>query len=127
MNDHNCDLYDIKGYNLIEVHRRTKKGAGVGIFLLDNNIPHQIRSNLCLTDDVSECVFIEMDKEIFKRDKNIIIGVMYRPPNSDIDAFYSSISLLLSELMQENKHCYIMGVYYINLYITKTISLLLSL
>ena len=114
LNDHNCDLYDIAGYNLIEVHRHTKKGGGVGIFL-DNNIPYQIRSNLCLTDDVSECVFIEIDKEIFKRDKNIIIGVIYRPPNSDLDAFNSSISLLLSELMQENKHCYIMGDYNINL------------
>ena len=58
LNDHNCDLYDIAGYNLIEVHRHTKKVGGVGIFL-DNNIPYQICSNLCLTDDVSECVFIE--------------------------------------------------------------------
>ena len=114
LNDHNCDLYDITGYNLIEVHRHTKKSGCVGI-VLDNNIPYQIRPNLCLTDDVSECVFIEIDKEIIKRDKNIIIGVIYRPPNSDLDAFNSSISLLLSELMQENKHCYIMGDYNINL------------
>ena len=113
MNDHNCDLYDITGCNLIEVHRHTEKGGGVGIFL-DNNIPYQIRSNLCLAYDVSECVFIEIDKEIFTRDKNIIVGVIYRPPNSDLDAFNSSISLLLSELMQENKHCYIMGDYNIN-------------
>ena len=77
--------------------------------------PNSWSNNLCLTDDVSECVFIEIDKEIFKRDKIIIIGVIYRPPNSDLDAFNSSISLLLSELMQENKHCYIMGDYNINL------------
>ena len=53
------------GYNLIEIHRQSKKGGGVGVFL-DNSIPYQIRSNLCLTDDVSECIFIEIDKEIFK-------------------------------------------------------------
>ena len=86
----------------------------VGVFL-DNSIPYQIRSNLCLTDDVSECIFIEIDKEIFKKDKNIIIGVIYRPPNSDLNAFNTSMSLLLSELIQENKHCYIMGDYNINL------------
>ena len=91
-----------------------EKVGGVGIFW-DNNIPYQIRSNLCLTNAVSECVYIEIDKEIFKRDKNIIIGVIYRPPNSDLDAFNSSISLLLSELMEENKHCYIIGDYNINL------------
>ena len=113
LNDYNCDLYDIDGYNLIEVHRQSKKGGGVGVFL-DNSIPYQIRSNLCLTDDVSECIFIEIDKEIFKKDKNIIIGVIYRPPDSDLNALNTSMSLLLSEL-QENKHCYIMGDYNINL------------
>ena len=113
-NDYNCGLYNIDGYNLIEVHRQSKKGGSVSVFL-DNSIPYKIRSNLCLADDVSECIFIEIDKEIFKKDKSIIIGVIYRPPNSDLNAFDTSMSLLLNELIQENKHCCIMGDYNINL------------
>ena len=38
LNDYNCDLYNIDGYNVIEVHRQSKKGVGVGVFL-DNTIP----------------------------------------------------------------------------------------
>ena len=78
-------------------------------------ISHQIRTDIFLKDDVAESIFIEIDKEVFKRGKNIIIGVTYRPPNSDLSNFNTSVSLLLSELIHENKLCYIMGDYNINL------------
>ena len=75
LNDQNCDLYNIESYNLIETHRQLKKCGGVGIFL-DNNIPYQTRPDIFLNDDIFESVFIEIDKDIFQRGKNIIIGVI---------------------------------------------------
>ena len=69
MNDHNWDLYDVEGYNLIEVHRHPKKGWGIGIFL-DNNIPYEIPSNLFLTNDVSECVSLKLIKTPSKQAKS---------------------------------------------------------
>ena len=45
LNDQNFDLYNIKGYNLIETHRQLKKGKGVGIFL-DNNISYHFRPDI---------------------------------------------------------------------------------
>ena len=65
LNDHICDLYHIEGYDIIEVHRHSKRGGGVGIFL-DNNIPHQIHTDIFLKDDVSENIFIEIDKDVIQ-------------------------------------------------------------
>ena len=31
-----------------------------------------------------ETIFIEIDKEQIGKDKNVIIGVIYRPPDTDI-------------------------------------------
>ena len=108
LNDQNCDLYNIEGYNLIETHRQLKKGGCVGIFL-DNNIPYQIRPDIFLNDDFFENIFIEIDKDIFQRGINIIIGVIYRPPGTDLPTFNDSMSLMLSGLIRENEYCYFMG------------------
>ena len=32
LTDHNCDLYNIEGYNPIEAHKQLQRGGGVGIF-----------------------------------------------------------------------------------------------
>ena len=114
LNDQNCYLYNNEGYNLIETHRQLKKGGGVGISL-DNNIPYQIRPDIFLNDDIFESIFIEIDKDIFQRGKNIIIGVIYRPPGTDLPTFNDSMSLMLSGLIRENKYSYLMGDYNINL------------
>ena len=73
------------------------------------------RPDICLNDDIFESVFIEIDKDIFQRGKNIIIGVIYRPPGTDLPTFNDSMSLMLSGLIRENKYCYLMGDYNINL------------
>ena len=78
LNDHNCGLFNIEVYNLIETHRQLQRGGGVGIFL-DNKIPYEIRPDIFLSDGISESIFVEVDKDIFQRGKNIIIGVIYRP------------------------------------------------
>ena len=39
LNDYNCDLYSLNGYNFVEAHRSGRSGGGVGIFLV-NDIPY---------------------------------------------------------------------------------------
>ena len=46
----------------------------------------------------------------------MIIEVIYRPPNSDIDVFISQLSGLLDTIRKDNKSCYLPGDYYINLF-----------
>ena len=45
LNDYNCDLYSLNGYNFVEAHKSGRSGGGVGIFLV-NDIPYQKRPDL---------------------------------------------------------------------------------
>ena len=64
---------------------------------------------------MSESIFIEIDKDLFNQNQNIIIGVIYRPPNTDLELFNDDINELLDNLEREHKYCYLMGDYNINL------------
>ena len=114
LTDSNSDLYNINGFNFVETHRTGRSGGGVGIFLR-NNILYQIRSDLTLNNEFSESIFIEIDKDLFTKNRNIIIGVIYRPPNADLKLFNDDINELLDTLEREHKYCYLVGIYDINL------------
>ena len=114
LHDGNCDLYNLSCYTLIEKHRHNKKGGGVGIYI-KHGISFQDRNDLYSIDGVFESVFIEIDKHVFKKDKNIVLGVLYRPPNTDITCFNESLNVILDKLKCENKLCFLMGDYNINL------------
>ena len=47
--------------------------------------------------------------------ENIIVGVIYRPPGTDINQFNSITCDILSQISRENKICYLMGDYNINI------------
>ena len=86
LTDSNPDLCNINGFNFVETHKTGRSGGGVGIFLR-NNILYQIRSDLTLNNELSESICIEIDKDLFNKNRNIIIGVIYRPPNTDLKLF----------------------------------------
>ena len=48
-------------------------------------------------------------------DKNMIIGVVYRPPGGDLSLFNALFTDILQTIQTENKLCYIMGDYNVNL------------
>ena len=62
-----------------------------------------------------ESVFIEMPKDVFKMDKNVIVGVVYRPPGTNLYKFYNRMDEVIIRIQQENNRCYIMGDYDIDL------------
>ena len=43
------------------------------------------------------------------KEKNIIVGVVYKPPNQELQDFMSSLDLLLAIISKENKICYVVG------------------
>ena len=47
--------------------------------------------------------------------KNVIVGVVYRPPNTDLEMFINYMSEILSIVKSENKLMYLMGDYNVNL------------
>ena len=110
LNGHIRDLYHIEGYNLIKVHRHWKKvkvSASSYVKTSFSKFTPIYSWKMVFT----ESIFIELDKDVCKRGKNIIIGIIYRPPNTNLNNFKTSVSLLLSELVYENRLCYIMDDY----------------
>ena len=114
LNDNNCELYNLNGYNLVETHRSSKKGGGVGIFI-KKGIPYTSRNDLVSEESIFESLFIEIDKQVFQHRSNIILGIIYRPPNTDINSFNDALSVILDKLKVEDKICYLLGDYNINL------------
>ena len=44
----------------------------------------------------------------------MIVGVIYRPPNTDVEKFNEQFNLIMHTIKQERKIAYIMGDYNIN-------------
>ena len=103
---------DINGFSFFHKHRSNRIGGGVGLYLSEN-FDSRIRDDLCFDNDaITELLFLEINNSI---GKNIIIGVIYRPPDQDVASFLPSYNKLLSKITKENKICYIMGDFNLNL------------
>ena len=89
---------------------KTSRG-GVAIFAKDN-LSLWERDDLNLVDNCFEALWVEIDNE---KSKNIICGCFYRHPNTDIDDFTKYISKCLTKITKENKECYILGDFNIDL------------
>ena len=50
-----------------------------------------------------ESVFIEIDRSKLNVEKNVIIGVIYRPPNTDIEIFNEYLWNILDKVGHEKK------------------------
>ena len=85
------------------------------VFSSKNYCNFCVRDDLVVFNDYFESVFLEIPNSVFNTGKNIIIGVIYRPPGTDMDMFNSEFSNLLDVIKTENKLCYLLGDYNINL------------
>jgi hypothetical protein len=65
-------------------------------------------------------LFIEINKST---GKNTIVGVIYRPPNQSVENFLTKYNALIEKISKENKMCYMMGDYNLNLIISVTLLL----
>lgn len=107
------DLYKISGYNSVHLCREGR-GGGVSLYI-DESLEFHQRLDLSLNKENIECLFIEMSGRPFDINRNVIIGVIYRPPNTDMAKFNDELSNILSDVSQSGKVCYCMGDYNINL------------
>ena len=110
--DRNFDLFNLPNYNFVEKHRSTRQGGGVGLFLPDN-VDYLNRNDLDIFDDTLESMFIEVS--VFSSPKNIIIGVVYRPPGRSLKDFNDIFCDILGRIKSERKMCYLLGDWNCNL------------
>ena len=60
---------------------------------------------------ISTRKYHKIDKSKLNMEKNGIVGVIYRPPNTDIEIFNEYLGSILDKVGHEKKLSYIMGDY----------------
>ena len=113
-NDAPFSNFDLPGYSpfLFAATETTHGGAG---FFLRNNLNYTLRDDLCFNSAGNfESIFVEIE---FQK-KNLVVGCIYRHPNSKIsivDFTTNHLEPILHKISKENKQCVLMGDFNINL------------
>ena len=112
----NNDLYNLDGYKFVKRNRSTGEGGGVAICA-------SFRLNFIRKDNLEsetmECIWIEI---ILKKAKNILIAVLYRPPDSSLDCnknFNEDLDSMLSLVHDTSFETIILGDINVNYLIKK--------
>ena len=108
------NLYKIPGYS---THFSSKyadkhKGSGLGIYVNENIVANSIKELSISTADI-ETLFIN----VCNSEQPLKFGVVYRPPNGNINNFYAQFENILNELSSCDSNCdtFVCGDYNINL------------
>lgn len=107
------DLFELEGYCHFKLFRSGRRGGGVSLYV-NENLNVRIRNDLCVINSNFESLVVEIPKGD-KIDKHIVLTIIYRPPNSDVQSFNEFISDLIWKLKIENKTSYFLGDFNINL------------
>ena len=106
------DVFTLPGYQFISNSRSDKGGGGVGLFICDS-LNFVIRSDLCRMTAFIESIFIELPQVGLN---NIVIGCVYRPPNSDVTLFNEEFGKILDNLTTgKEKLLFVAGDYNLDL------------
>ena len=111
MNHSNDEIVNIDGYSFLNKPREAKAGGGVGMYI-KQSLEYKTRPDIHFDDTEFEICAIEVDN---KGGKNSIIIAMYRPPNTNMLKFNSSVNMLCDKLKSENKFIYWTGDFNIDL------------
>ena len=105
------EMYSIPNYSFVNKNRRLRAGGGVGIYI-NNNVHYISRSDVSISDTLGDSVFIEIPIE---GKKNVVLGVIYKPPDTNCAQFIEAFDNVISTLVLENKSIYIMGDFNLDL------------
>ena len=89
-------------------YRKCKTGGGVDLYVNDS-IPYTVREDFEFFYNEMESLFIEIDSKVFQTASNIIIGIVYRMPDSSIDIFNDRVADIFNVIDKENKLFYMLG------------------
>ena len=104
-------LLSLDGYDYYGESRQSR-GGGVGIYA--RNVFKIIkRPDICIFNENIESHFLEVTQS---NGKNVIIAVVYRPPSQSITNFVTELGNVLEKIDNENKICYFLGDFNLNLF-----------
>ena len=103
------------GYSSIYLNRKANKSGGAICAFIRDHIEFKIRNDIngiTTGKHNVEFLFIEI---LNHNSPNVIVGIIYRPPNSKYDEFEKALREILSKVDRENKPYYLMGDFNIDL------------
>ena len=118
-NDITIDFYNMQGYNHEYMYRKDRKGGGVSLFIKET-IQYSVINDIVENNEFIESLFVELTDICSSSGKNIIIGVVYRPPNTSIETFNEILEDMFCKLKPHKKSVYITGDFNINLFNSET-------
>ena len=75
----------------------------MGLYVSDN-LDFRIRTDIyAYEDEVIESLFIEI---IRSNERNVIVGIIYRPPNQNVNDFVIRMNDVSGKISRDNKICY---------------------
>ena len=113
LKDNNSALYNIDGYNSEHRCRPVRGGGGVSLYIHES-LEYFLRDDICINNSNLESLFIEIQTHQKCKTQNDIVGVVYRPPDTDMNAFNQHLESLLQTLHSEKKNMYLLGDWNIN-------------
>ena len=110
LNSRSNDISGFPDYDHICNYRDNKRGGGVSLLL---NPTHQYLQidHLTLSLDCIESIFVQ----IVSKQYRVVVGCVYKPPNSNMNEFIEKISYVLENLNKYKCHSYILGDFNIDL------------
>ena len=107
LNDHTYSLYKHSDYTSFF---QNKSSAGGGLAIYMNN-KFQGSINKCMSFQLKqiESLFVHVTYPY-----KFLVGIIYRPPNINIEDFLNSLEVILLKLIEFNKPSYLMGDFNIN-------------
>ena len=73
------------------------------------------RNDLSSMNNYAESIFVDVSPHPLTQNKCVTLGVLYRPPNTDVRNFLENMSTILANLKGINRTAYIMGIFHLNL------------
>ena len=89
----------------------TQRAGGVGLYIR-NGIQFSVRHDLTSSTGESEMLWVKIESDL---DSNMICGVVYRHPSSNLETFLNNFYSVIGKISQEGKLCLISGDFNINL------------
>ena len=103
LTEENNSCYEMTDYKHFSLPKSSSLGHGVSLYV-DSQYNCELYPDLIMLEDHIECIFAK----ITMYDMSVIVGVVYRPPNSNLNNYLDAFINITESLKKMNKFCYIM-------------------
>jgi hypothetical protein len=112
LHDTNASLFSLPDYRALHATRPCQRGGGVSLYVRCD-IDLKARPDLDVFTQDIESIFAEVQ---LPSHGTFLIGAVYRPPNSNFNAFLDHLSHILTHVDRGRRKCYLLGDFNVNLF-----------